>query len=1410
VAVSALICCAANLAEAASIGTPSYAAGSSPTDLTAVGSSDWALYGKQGGPTQTPSVSKSGGTSITMLTPVITSPCAADNTGISRSSATFSWTGGTPTASGSVVDPYDNGFNYGNAATNSYYDSYETLTFVPGDTNLHVIHLYGYLSNDNTTISLQFSNSIAGASPVIYTKTSPSVGSFDYSISFQADNPLDALTVVFTFQKISTTSGTAKRMGIQAAAMDGQPPGTNWRVIADDTNYPTRDAIVAGVIIGDTISGATFPADPTNNDCSAYFQAALNLMSSAGGGTVFVPAGIYCFSNSLTVPGGVTLRGRWVPPGPTQPVTGTIFKIYAGQGDTNAAPFISQGGNGGGLQGLAFWYPNQWATNWQYYPYTIRGNVQEADELTLVNSYQGIYIPTASFTYLTDIYGTPLTTGFFMDNGPAFPRFYRIKFAPDYWRWSGLPGSPTNVTDWAALTMNMLANTNSVAVDIRSPDGGNLEGCVISGYCYGIRNANSLNANPPSGHIDYHNNVVTNCTEAHRVDYTVGINCYNCIFGGTTNGIAYHYVSGRGDSFYGCTLQGGSYAVLDNANSGRLHTLSFQNCTLSGQASINNYATLAMIGSSFTTAGSNLILNSGVRGVTIIGGTNCGPASIVNNSGLNTSDPTVYFVSTKPTQPEPVLLIPYPNVNHPGWRRPLQSRLFNVVNYGAKGDGVTDDTAAIRAAITAAHTNGGGIVFFPAAFYLVSQPLSVTNGVELRGIYGLLNSAVNVGSTLVINTGANNTNAPPFITLGDYCGIRGINVQYANQTWSNGVYIPYPYTIQCGGVSNYVWNCVLGNSYQGVDFKGARNGVADGCCMSGLVNAYKFEGGTTNCLVQFGGVKPLGYWPGPGAANGDGNFNSISKTAVSYILADCTNVTVNAIFTHCAYALASVQGGDQINLLEITGERLQNGMLFESGGANVLMQDSAPSHVNCTQGTGAYDFWLKTNFSGTVTALGAHGTYEDENYTLLMDSTNATFAGYNIDLGGGNPLQAMKVTGTAAIYGGHVGGCTLEVPAGGKFTVVDSTLGRMPYVPQAGLMDWSTNCQPDGVNFLAVNFNIPTNQTPVANGITVNTSNLKPIVANIADGLPNPYGDVIVGWHLANGGSGSGTGSNNFNFHVNAQPNFTNGPSGAWPTVSIEVYYSETTDGSLTVWYDSTSGMKAGATYTLYATNTLWNDRSFTVSDARFAWATMTNLMLVVSNTTPSNCDPVVEYVAINSTSYLGVPPPLTPPPPVAGFTVTPTNGIRPLAVTFTDASTGTITNLLWSFGDSQTTNTPAGGIVSHTYPTEGAYTVSLKASGPGGSGTNTQTGSVTVLIPNPPQITSIHPAGTTTFLLQGVGGPANGGYYYWLRSSTNIALPLTNWSIVATNPFDFYGNFSNQIPLTPGTSQQFYRMQMP
>lgn len=60
---------------------------------------------------------------------------------------------------------------------------------------------------------------------------------------------------------------------------------------------------------------------------------------------------------------------------------------------------------------------------------------------------------------------------------------------------------------------------------------------------------------------------------------------------------------------------------------------------------------------------------------------------------------------------------------------------YNVKNYGAVGNGTTDDTAAINSAISAAVASGnGGIVYFPNGKYKVTSTLTITTGgVSLLG-----------------------------------------------------------------------------------------------------------------------------------------------------------------------------------------------------------------------------------------------------------------------------------------------------------------------------------------------------------------------------------------------------------------------------------------------------------------------------------------------------------------------------------------------------------------------------------------------------------------------------------------------------------------------------------------------------
>ena len=53
---------------------------------------------------------------------------------------------------------------------------------------------------------------------------------------------------------------------------------------------------------------------------------------------------------------------------------------------------------------------------------------------------------------------------------------------------------------------------------------------------------------------------------------------------------------------------------------------------------------------------------------------------------------------------------------------PVRALELSVKDYGAKGDGKTDDRSAIQLAVDAVNDAGGGIVNFPAGVYVVTAP----------------------------------------------------------------------------------------------------------------------------------------------------------------------------------------------------------------------------------------------------------------------------------------------------------------------------------------------------------------------------------------------------------------------------------------------------------------------------------------------------------------------------------------------------------------------------------------------------------------------------------------------------------------------------------------------------------------
>jgi hypothetical protein len=106
----------------------------------------------------------------------------------------------------------------------------------------------------------------------------------------------------------------------------------------------------------------------------------------------------------------------------------------------------------------------------------------------------------------------------------------------------------------------------------------------------------------------------------------------------------------------------------------------------------------------------------------------------------------------------------------------LSAESVNVRNFGTKADGVTDDTAAIQAAIDYASANDSGLVFIPSGEYLVNHTIHLPSDIHLMGAgrKSLLKFDTNVSfdqCLITIRESGNRPVYPMFITDNSTSGI---------------------------------------------------------------------------------------------------------------------------------------------------------------------------------------------------------------------------------------------------------------------------------------------------------------------------------------------------------------------------------------------------------------------------------------------------------------------------------------------------------------------------------------------------------------------------------------------------------------------------------------------------------------
>jgi hypothetical protein len=480
--------------------------------------------------------------------------------------------------------------------------------------------------------------------------------------------------------------------------------------------------------------------DDSTDDTTAI-QNAINACITAGGGIVYFPAGTYKVTSTLTATSSGNLNVYLYGDGPLV----TIIDCHNGSA-TDCVRYYSSatgGDDGGGIANLAIYGAN-----------AVAGctglHAGDVNDFHLDNVYVSNFSGTGGIGIHFDnqyawmellkgrVYVWSNTTGVVFDvsgSGTTSTGSYArlmldIIFSDSYYNGDGvvLQNGATPYDGHLGIYGNFNKYTSALTNAVLRVTGTTPAGHAITGnstysqmlnmeIVVGVECNNGSGTNYPSTMLfgSTGNNVLTNCYGS------LNYNGFTATPSGSYNSVWPFTGTVTGDS------------VLERC----VGTPQNNTFNTAGGLAVGNWTSAATLsnGSTITTLNNSLarVTNSGaVTGIILQQGNEDGNVVTVVNQG--TGAVTFAAVGTSHVvggvsnviAPGGSQQFAYDGLVNSEWYAVnLAVGPFNVMTYGATGNGSTDDTTAIQAAITACINAGGGTVYFPAGTYKISSTLNI-------------------------------------------------------------------------------------------------------------------------------------------------------------------------------------------------------------------------------------------------------------------------------------------------------------------------------------------------------------------------------------------------------------------------------------------------------------------------------------------------------------------------------------------------------------------------------------------------------------------------------------------------------------------------------------------------------------